>query len=59
MTRDDSIDLATARAVRLAGPLPMFEVALKETFNYYGVAEFDFQAIADASKNIGTISLSE
>jgi len=73
-------------ANQLAGPLPMFEVALKETFNYYGtakdlvvklnacvssklslpfsnqkftVAEFDFQAIADASNNIGTISLSE
>jgi hypothetical protein len=73
-------------ANQLAGPLPMFEVALKETFNYYGtakdlvvklnacvssklslpfsnqkftVAEFDFQAIADAANNIGTISLSE
>ncbi|MFZ3310185.1 MAG: hypothetical protein WA280_12540 [Xanthobacteraceae bacterium] len=73
-------------ANQLAGPLPTFEVALKETFNYYGtskdlivklnacvssklslpftnqkftVAEFDFQAIADASNNIGTISLSE
>jgi len=73
-------------ANQLAGPLPMFEVALKETFNYYGtpkdlivklnacvspklslpfsnqkftVAEFDFQAIADASNNVGTISLSE
>ncbi len=73
-------------ANQLTGPLPMFEVSLKETFNYYGtskdlviklnacvspklslpfsnqkftVAEFDFQAIADASNNIGTISLSE
>jgi len=73
-------------ANQLAGPLPMFEVVLKETFSYYGtpkdlivklnacvspklslpfsnqkftVAEFDFQAIADASNNIGTISLSE
>ena len=73
-------------ANQLAGPLPLFEVALKETFNYYGtskdlivklnacvspklslpfsnqkftVAEFDFQAIADASNNIGSISLSE
>jgi hypothetical protein len=73
-------------ANQLAGPLPMFEVSLKETFNYFGtakdlvvklnacvapklslpfsnqkftVAEFDFQAIADASNNIGTISLSE
>jgi len=73
-------------ANQLAGPLPMFEVSLKETFNYFGtskdllvklnacvssklslpfsnqkftVAEFDFQAIADAANNIGTISLSE
>jgi hypothetical protein len=73
-------------ANQLTGPLPLFEIALKETFNYYGsskdlvvklnacvcpklslpfsnqkftVAEFDFQAIADASNNIGTISLSE
>jgi len=73
-------------ANQLTGPLPMFEVSLKETFNYFGtskdlviklnacvspklslpfsnqkftVAEFDFQAIADASNNIGSISLSE
>jgi hypothetical protein len=73
-------------ANQLTGPLPMFEVSLKETFNYFGtskdllvklnacissklslpfssqkftVAEFDFQAIADASNNIGIISLSE
>ena len=73
-------------ANQLTGPLPMFEVSLKETFSYYGtskdllvklnacvssklslpfsnqkfsVAEFDFQAIADSSNNIGTISLSE
>jgi hypothetical protein len=73
-------------ANQLTGPLPMFEIALKETFNYYGtakdlvvklnacvssklslpfsnqkftLAEFDFQAIADSSNNIGTISLSE
>ena len=73
-------------ANQLMGPLPMFEISLKETFNYFGtskdllvklnacvspklslpfsnqkftVAEFDFQAIADASNNIGTISLSE
>jgi len=73
-------------ANQLTGPLPMFEIALKETFNYYGtakdlvvklnacvspklslpfssqkfaIAEFDFQALADASNNIGTISLSE
>jgi len=75
-----------ALANQLTGPLPMFEISLKETFNYFGaskdllvklnacvssklslpfsnqkftVAEFDFQAIADASNNIGTISLSE
>ena len=68
------------------GPTPMFEISLKESFNYFGttkdllvklnacvssklslpfsntkftVAEFDFQAIADASNNIGTISVSE
>ena len=73
-------------ANQLMGPLPMFEISLKETFNYFGtnkdllvklnacvspklslpfanqkftVAEFDFQAIADASNNIGTISISE
>jgi hypothetical protein len=73
-------------ANQLAGPLPMFELSLKETFNYFGsskdlliklnacvssklslpfsnqkftVAEFDFQAIADAANNIGTISVSE
>jgi hypothetical protein len=73
-------------ANQLAGPLPTFEVTLKETFNYFGstkdlvvklnacvapklslpfsnqkftVAEFDFQALADASNDIGTISLSE
>jgi hypothetical protein len=75
-----------ALANQLMGPVPMFEISLKETFNYFGtskdllvklnacfspklslpfsnqkftVAEFDFQAIADASNNIGTISLSE
>jgi hypothetical protein len=73
-------------ANQLTGPLPVFEISLKETFNYFGtskdllvklnacvssklslpfnnakftVAEFDFQAIADSSNNIGTISLSE
>ncbi len=78
----NKISLANA----LMGPVPMFEIALKETFNYFGtskdlvvklnacvssklslpfsnqkftVAEFDFQAIADSSNNIGTISLSE
>ena len=71
---------------QLMGPVPLFEISLKETFNYFGtskdlliklnacfspklslpfsnqkftVAEFDFQAIADASNNIGTISLTE
>ena len=75
-----------ALANQLMGPVPMFEISLKETFSYFGtskdllvklnacfssklslpfsnqkftVAEFDFQAIADASNNIGTISLSE
>ena len=75
-----------ALANQLMGPVPLFEVSLKETFNYFGVnkdivvklnacvapklslpfsnqkftvAEFDFQAIADASNNIGTISLTE
>jgi hypothetical protein len=71
---------------QLMGPVPLFEVSLKETFNYFGsqkdllvklnacvspklslpfanqkftVAEFDFQAIADAANNIGSISLTE
>lgn len=75
-----------ALANQLMGPVPMFEVTLKETFNYFGVnkdivvklnacvapklslpfsnqkftvAEFDFQALADAANNIGTISLTE
>jgi hypothetical protein len=75
-----------ALANQLAGPLPMFEVSLKESFNAFGatkdllvklnacvssklslpfsnqkftLVEFDFQAIADAANNIGTISLSE
>ncbi len=82
ITSGNKITLAN----QLTGPLPMFEVSLKETFNYFGtnkdivvklnacvapklslpfssqkftVAEFDFQAIADASNNIGTISLTE
>jgi hypothetical protein len=82
ITSGNKISLAN----QLTGPLPMFEVSLKETFNYFGtskdivvklnacvapklslpfssqkftVAEFDFQAIADASNNIGTISLTE
>jgi hypothetical protein len=75
-----------ALANQLMGPVPTFEISLKETFSYFGaqkdllvklnacispklslpfsnqkftVAEFDFQAIADAANNIGTISLSE
>jgi hypothetical protein len=75
-----------ALANQLMGPVPLFEVSLKETFNYFGVnkdivvklnacvaprlslpfsnqkftvAEFDFQAIADAANNIGSISLTE
>ena len=82
VTSGNKISLAN----QLTGPLPMFEISLKETFNYFGtskdllvklnacvssklslpfanqkftVAEFDFQAIADAANNIGTISLSE
>ncbi len=82
ITSGNKITLAN----QLTGPLPMFEVSLKETFNYFGtskdivvklnacvapklslpfssqkftVAEFDFQAIADSSNNIGTISLTE
>ena len=73
-------------ANQLMGPLPVFEIVLKETFNYFGtakdlmvklnacvssklalpfanqkftLAELDFQAIADAANNVGTISLSE
>ena len=82
ITSGNKISLAN----QLTGPLPMFEISLKETFSYFGtskdllvklnacvspklslpfssqkftVAEFDFQAIADAANNIGTISLSE
>jgi hypothetical protein len=82
ITSGNKISLAN----QLTGPLPMFEISLKETFNYFGtskdllvklnacvssklslpfsnqkftVAEFDFQAIADSSNNIGTVSLSE
>jgi hypothetical protein len=71
---------------QLTGPVPMFEVSLKETFNYFGtqkdlvvklnacfspklslafsnqkftIPELDFQAIADASNNIGTIGITE
>jgi hypothetical protein len=71
---------------QLTGPVPLFEVALKESFNYFGstkdlvlklnacfapklslpfsntkftIAELDFQAIADASNNIGYLSLTE
>jgi hypothetical protein len=70
----------------LMGPIPTFEMNLKESFNYFGVAktivvklnqcfspklswpfanskfsmqEFDFQAVADAANNVGTISLTE
>jgi hypothetical protein len=71
---------------QLMGPVPLFEISMKETFSYFGankdlviklnacfspklslpfsnqkfaIAEFDFQAIADAANNVGTISLSE
>lgn len=70
----------------LMGPVPTFEMHLKESFNYFGtnkniivklnaciseklawpfanskfsMQEFDFQAIADASNNVGTISMTE
>lgn len=70
----------------LMGPVPTFELYIKESFNYFGVnkdiviklnacvspklawpfanskfsmQEFDFQAIADSSNNLGTISLTE
>lgn len=70
----------------LMGPVPSFEVNIKESFNYFGtnkniiiklnqcvspklswpfsnskfaMQEFDFQAVADASNNVGTISLTE
>jgi hypothetical protein len=70
----------------LMGPVPTFEMFIKESFNYFGVnkdivikfnacvspklswpfanskfsmQEFDFQAIADSSNNLGTISLTE
>lgn len=75
-----------ALANQLMGPVPVFEVSIKEGFNYFGaqkdlliklnacvspklsmpfnnqkftIWEFDFQAIADASNNIGTISMTE
>lgn len=70
----------------LMGPVPTFEMHLKESFNYFGtnkniivklnacvspklswpfanskfsMQEFDFQAIADSSNNVGFISLTE
>ncbi len=73
-------------ANQLMGPAPVFEISIKEGFNYFGtqkdllikfnacvspklsmpfnnqkftIWEFDFQAIADASNNIGTISMTE
>lgn len=75
-----------AMANQLMGPVPVFELALKESFTYFGatkdlvlklnacassklslpfsnakfaIAEFDFQAFADASGNIGTIGMTE
>ena len=75
-----------ALANQLTGPVPIFEIALKESFSYFGVtkdlvvklnacvapklslpfsntkftiAEMDFQAIADAANNIGTIGITE
>ncbi len=73
-------------ANQLMGPVPVFELVLKESFTYFGAAkdfvvklnacvssklslpfsnqkfaitEFDFQAFADASNNIGTIGMTE
>ncbi len=75
-----------ALANQLTGPVPVFEIAMKQSFTYFGVAkdlvlklnacasskltlpfanqkftvaEFDFQAFADASNNIGTIGMTE
>jgi|SRR5579872_693253 len=75
-----------ALANQLMGPVPVFELALKESFTYFGVtkdlvlklnacassklslpfnnakfsiAEFDWEAFADASNNIGTIGMTE
>jgi hypothetical protein len=75
-----------ALANQLMGPVPLFEVSLKESFNYFGsqkdlviklnacfssklalqfsnqkfaIPELDFQAIADAANNIGTIGITE
>jgi hypothetical protein len=78
VTTGNKIALSNA----LMGPLPKFEVNLKETFNSkdlivklnacvspklslpfsntkFAIAEMDFQALADANNNIGTISLTE
>jgi hypothetical protein len=73
-------------ANQLQGPLPIFELSMQETFNYYGttktlllklnacvssklsmtfnnskfaIPEFDFQAIADISNNIGSLYITE
>lgn len=70
----------------LMGPVPSFELNIKESFNYFGanknliiklnqcvspklswpfsnakfsIQEFDFQALADASNNVGTIAMTE
>jgi hypothetical protein len=75
-----------ALANALMGPVPTFELNIKESFNYFGtnknivvklnacvspklswpfanskfsMQEFDWQAITDASGNIGTISVTE
>lgn len=75
-----------AIANQLQGPVPVFELAMKQSFTYFGVqkdlvlklnaccssklslpfnnskftiAEFDWEAFADASNNIGTIGMTE
>lgn len=75
-----------AIANQLMGPTPVFELAMKQSFTYFGatkdlvmklnacvssklalpfsnakfaIAEFDWEAIADASNNIGTIGMTE
>jgi hypothetical protein len=75
-----------ALANQLTGPVPTFELAMKQSFNYFGATkdlvvklnacvapklslpfssskftmqDLDFQAIADAGNNIGTIGITE
>ena len=75
-----------ALSTLLKGPMPTFEMTMKQSFNYFGtnkelilqlnacsssklslpfsnqkftISELDFQAQADASNNVGTISFTE